>query len=391
MAKAFRAQDVETMSRGFDSIRSALLQRKLEEFQAQKDAEEKQRYNASMARQLQLDQGMEDFRQHQMRQGDAAGEVQRGTLALHQEDSNRRAAADARTADERRDEAMKGAAFQRQFTGEPNPDTAEFEDTMDRKAADPTNPTDVLRAGAATGALPPDKLAQMAVQLYKADNAGGKTQQMPEPFSLEVPMADGSKRKVSGVVHAGVMQIMDGTGKSVAEATPLMGPDGKAIPGQYVYNGQRFAVSAAKPADLTPHFKRIGEIDNEMSAIPPYVRAQDKEQAAKWQQLKTERDYHTGAISGQQPGTNLTATLLGPVNGPGAPAAPQLPPAPGSAAPMAPTAPTAPPPMTSAPASPFAAPATKQVTPDLAKQFLKQAGGDKNAARELARKQGYTF
>ncbi len=96
-----RASDFDAISRGLDSIRQSILQRKLEEYRAERDAEERSRYEAQTARQLKLDADMGAYRTAQLKnQTDAAA-----ALA-----AERKAAGDYRAWQMKRTEAADAAA-----------------------------------------------------------------------------------------------------------------------------------------------------------------------------------------------------------------------------------------------------------------------------------------
>ncbi len=160
-----RASDFAAIGDGLDSIRQSILQRKLEEYRAQKDAEEKARYEAQSARQIKLDDAMGQFRTSQLKnQTDAAADA----AAARKFTQDRLTAADALKAQG----AAQALDTKRQYMSQFGPAVAadpETNPTPNGEATgglDITSPEDQLRAAQRVpGALDQDKMLSIATSL----------------------------------------------------------------------------------------------------------------------------------------------------------------------------------------------------------------------------------
>lgn len=349
-----RASDYEGIHRGLDSIRQSILQRKLEEYRAERDAVEQERYGAATARQIKLDADMGQFRTAQQKaQADAAA----ATNDFRKWQMDRATAGDAeKTA------AAKAAAGQKDYFNTALR-ASEAGPAMQSLAGAVTNPDLNLGKGLPdlSGMTPQDFQPQPLTneRVLRAETAAG----------LATPQ--GAQQAAMGEEKLAAMQAKLAAGpaaaKNIEPQLKTFTIGGKDV--TLIYNPATGSSSfPPDPKTNKPNIKdvlAVGKQVKENTARMSEILSMDPSQVKRG---VTDKEYRALEAENRQLNDMLLPLM--------------------DAAGQAPAGQTSAPPASAPPATPTP---SKPLSREQAAQFLQQAGGDKAKARELARQAGFTF
>ena len=254
-----RASDYQFISEGLDSIAQARVRRLLQDYQAQRDAEEKRRYDEQMARQLSADKAVADWRTQQ-------GQRQTDLLAFQkQQAADNKAFREGqltRGAQAQADAQAQNQAFSNLLLGgEAAPqETSQFEHLNPTGEAQPLTGEGVAKAAAGAGILTPDmarNLADTALRERALTAKGGApTDNKPQPFEFTLP--DG--KLAYGLYSPRTGKFETKFNGQTLEAVPLKNSQtGEVIPDQFVVGtgaNARVMSFKSKPIDTSALFDR---------------------------------------------------------------------------------------------------------------------------------------
>lgn len=376
------AQDTLAVSRGLDSITQAVLGNYMARRARELEEEEKRRFEQQradrIAAQVAMRQDRERLRKFQEDQAKATADLRASEL-------ERRNRLDAEKAAGAADTAARQNAFTNLLSGEAAPlETSQFEHLNPTGEALPLTAESILKAGAQTGTLTPQQMAEIALRNQTlAAKSGPAADVKPQPF--RVTLENGAQ--VVGIHNprTGAYQVFDGEKEIVAKQ--LKDEQGRPVPGKFVVNGnviQAKQPEIIKTKEIYDELARLDAWEEEDSPakkrmkdweakFPPAARVGNAALGQQAAELKAEIVKETAALKARRNSLMKTLQMLAGED------ATDLPPAdrPASTTPPA--------------AAPPAAPAGKPLSKEQAALFLRQAGGDKDKARALAKQAGFTF
>jgi len=256
-------------------------------------------------------------------------------------------------------------------------------------------PEGIARAAATAGQLTPgldEKLASEAIRragLTDKPGTGEAADVKPQPFKVQLE----NGAQVVGIHNprTGAYQVFDGEKQIVAKQ--LTDDRGRPVPGKFVVDGK--VIDAKQPEliktkEIYDELARLDAWEEEDSPakkrmkdweakFPPSSRVGNAALGQQATEMKAAIAKETAAVKARRNSLMKTLQMLA------GDAAPDLQPAEPPAGTPATVAAPAP-----APAAPPAA-VGKPLSREQAALFLKQAGGDKDKARALAKQNGFTF
>lgn len=361
------AQDTLAVSRGLDSITQAVLGNYMARRARELEEEEKRRFEQQradrIAAEVAMRQDRERMRKLQEEQAAATAEERKANAAFRTGELERRTRLDNEKAAGAADTAARQGAFTNLLTGGAAPqETSQFEHLNPTGEAMPLTAESILKAGAQTGTLTPQQMAEIALRNQTlAAKSGPAADVKPQPF--RVTLENGAQ--VVGIHNprTGAYQVFDGEKEIVAKQ--LKDEQGRPVPGKFVVNGNVIQAAQPKPISTREIYKDLRALDEWEMQNPPESRVGNKQLGQQFLLNQRQRQMLMRTLDGLEGGGEEAPPVAAPAAAP------------------APTTPAAAP----APAAPVGKPLSKEQ----AALFLRQAGGDKDKARALAKQAGFTF
>lgn len=282
-----RASDFQLAGEGLQAFRDAITRNAMFQFQQEQAEEAKRQQEAQLAERVAA-------RLQEQKARAAMLDLQKQTAAdrkaFQQGQLDRQTRLDTANSQGQADAAARSGAFSNLLSGgaAAPQDTSQFEHLNPTGEPQPLTAENILKAGAQTGALTPEQLAEIALRNQSFTAKADKPHADVQPQAFKVQLENGAQ--VVGIHNprTGAYQVFGDKKDIVAKA--LLDDKGQPVPGKFVVDGKVIEAKQPQLIKTKEIYDELARLDDWEAQNPPPSRVGNKALGEQYPVIQARRN-----------------------------------------------------------------------------------------------------